>query len=138
AVGSIEQAITEISDVAGSIAVAVAEQGDATAEIAHNVAQTAKAANVITDRITEVSGEVDKTGEHAAAVLEDATGLSLAVGDLQRTVVGHALTSRETVPPPVDGGLSQMRIRSPCPLTLADHPGRSPWPITLAGHYCRR
>ena len=87
AVGHIEQTIGEISAIAGSIAAAVEQQGAATAEIARNVTETASAANTMAERITEVSAEAVKTGEQAAAVLQNTAGLDDAVHELRHMVV---------------------------------------------------
>jgi methyl-accepting chemotaxis protein len=93
----IEATITEINAIAGSIAAAVEEQGAATAEIARNVTETANAANEMTRRTQQVSTEAERTGEQAAAVLDNINGLQTAVVDLKHSVVRVVRTSTADV-----------------------------------------
>jgi methyl-accepting chemotaxis protein len=97
AVGRIEETIGEIDTIAGSIAAAVEQQGAATAEIARNVTETAAAANAMTSRATEVSDEAKKTGQQAADVLANTTGLDGAMQDLHKSVIHLVRTSTSEV-----------------------------------------
>jgi methyl-accepting chemotaxis protein len=118
AVGNIERTITEMDAISSSIAAAVEEQGAATAEISRNVTQSAEAAHEITDRITEVSTEARATGQHAATVQSDATGLAELVNDLKRTVMRIIRTSSSAV----DRRRGRRHdVDLPCRLTLPGH-----------------
>jgi methyl-accepting chemotaxis protein len=97
AVGRIEETIGEINAIAGSIAAAVEQQGAATAEIARNVTETAAAANEMTTRTHEVSDEAKTTGQRAADVLGNTTGLDSAVHDLHNAVIHLVRTSTSEV-----------------------------------------
>jgi methyl-accepting chemotaxis protein len=87
AVTRIGQTIGEINTITGSIAAAVEEQGAATAEIARSVAETAAAANEMTERIGDMSGEAERTGRHAAEVLDHSAALGESVGTLRQSVI---------------------------------------------------
>jgi methyl-accepting chemotaxis protein len=87
AVARIEHTIGEVNSIATSIAAAVEEQGAATAEIARNVTETASAANLMTRRIDEVSGEAQQTRQHAAAVHDNTANLHRQVDDLRHSVI---------------------------------------------------
>jgi methyl-accepting chemotaxis protein len=97
AVIRIEQTIGEINAIAGSIAAAMEQQGAATAEIARNVAGTAAAANQMTDRIGDVSSEAERTGQHAAAVLDHTVALRQSVGTLRQSVIRVVRTATPEV-----------------------------------------
>jgi methyl-accepting chemotaxis protein len=86
AVARIEQTITEINAIASSIAAAVERQGVATSDIARNVIETAAAANEMTSRTNDVSGEAVDTGRHAAAVRDNTVALGQAVEELRLSV----------------------------------------------------
>jgi methyl-accepting chemotaxis protein len=115
AVRRIEQTIDDISGIAASIAAAVEQQGVATAEIARNVAETAAAANEITYRITDVSGEAERTGGHAAEVLGHAAALRDLIGQLRQEVTRIVRTAT----PEVDRReFPRFAIERPCRLTV--------------------
>jgi len=97
AVGRIADTISEVSAIAGSVAAAVEQQAAATAEIARNVAETASAANEMTRRVGEVSTEADHTDHCAAAVRDDAKGLSVAVDELKHSLIRVVRTSTADV-----------------------------------------
>ena len=115
-----DRTIGEISAIAGSIATAVEEQGAATADIARNVAETALAANEMTDRIGDLSGEAERTGARAGEVLEHTIALREAVGALRQTVIRVVRTAT----PDVDRRrATRFAIDRPCGVTLP-HLGR--------------
>jgi methyl-accepting chemotaxis protein len=97
AVTHIESTIGDINAVAVAIAAAVEEQGAATSDIARNVAETAAAARDMTDRIGDVSDEAERTGRHAATVLEHTAALHLSVGTLRQSVIRVVRTATPDV-----------------------------------------
>ena len=122
--GRIGATITEADGIAAAIALAVVPQGEATGEIARNVAQTATEADAMNSRVSEVSGEAERTGQLAVAVRDDATSLAEAVGELKRTVVRVVRTSTDDV----DRRIFQRHaVAMPCRITVAGHG-------TLIGH----
>ncbi|HUB12152.1 MAG TPA: methyl-accepting chemotaxis protein [Acetobacteraceae bacterium] len=114
AVAKIEQTITEIDAISSSIAAAVEQQSAATAEIARNVTETANAANEMTRRTQEVSTEAGETGQHAATVRDNASGLNDAMEALRHSVIRAVRTAT----PEVDRrGVERYRMELPCRLT---------------------
>jgi methyl-accepting chemotaxis protein len=97
AVARIEQTIGEIDTIAGSIAASVEAQGTAAAEIARNVSETAAAVTTMIDRTAEASSEAAKTGQLAAEVRENASGLNEAMGGLRHSVTRVVRTSMADV-----------------------------------------
>jgi methyl-accepting chemotaxis protein len=97
AVARIEQTIGRLDAISSSIAAAVEQQGAATAEIARNVTETASASDSISARNAEVSAEADQTGRLAKQVLEGATELTNAVGQLRQSVIRTVRTATSEV-----------------------------------------
>jgi hypothetical protein len=62
-------------------------QGAATAAIARNVTETASAANEMIRRITAVSAEAERTGQHSAQVRDDSAGRDTLVGELKHSLI---------------------------------------------------
>jgi len=76
ALRTISHTIGEMSEIATAIAGAVEQQGAATREIAGNIGQAAEGTRAVTDTIEKLTASSAAVGGAAAAVLDDATGLS--------------------------------------------------------------
>lgn len=84
AIESIMQTIQEINNTSSSIAAAVEEQGVATSEISSNTKQAAEGTRVVSDKITHVNTEFQRTNE-----------LSLRVKETTDEVMKHITNLRE-------------------------------------------
>jgi methyl-accepting chemotaxis protein len=90
AIGTIDQTITEINQIATTIASAIAEQGAATEEIARNVQEAARGTAEVSDNIQGVNRATGETGAAATRVTEAAQRISGQASSL-RDEVGRFL-----------------------------------------------